>query len=143
MPEKIAEKTEFGVSIFTTKTGDHWSGLSVGFDSSGKAKVNTNSQDRDMDGHDMSIGWTDIKIPPPNPKEITLMITIGEVKRQKTYSIWWWNPQKGDWVVAVKDQGWGATSQGTWRVAAWTRAWKDLDLVLFVDNIRVLDQARR
>jgi tetratricopeptide (TPR) repeat protein len=143
VPEKIADKSEFGVSIFTTKTGDHWSGLSVGFDAAGKAKISTNSQDRDMDGHDMSIGWTDIKIAPPNPKEITLKIAVAEVRRQKTFSVSFWNAQKGDWVVAVKDQGFNATSQGTWRVAAWTRAWKDLDVVLYVDNIRVLDQARR
>jgi hypothetical protein len=142
MPEKITEKTEFGISVFTTKTGDHWSGLSVGFDSAGKARVSTNSQERDMDGHDMSIGWTDIKVPLPDPKTITLKITVAEVKRAKTFSLWYWNAQKGDWVLAVKDQGFNATSQGTWRVAAWTRAWKDIDMALFVGHIRVLDQAR-
>jgi tetratricopeptide (TPR) repeat protein len=143
MPEKIGERTEFGVSIFTAKAGDHWTGLSVGFDGAGKARVSANSQDRDMDGHDMSIGWTDIKIPVPNPKEITLKISLTEQKRQKTFSVSFWNAQKGDWVVAVKDQGFNATGQGAWKIAAWTRAWKDSDLVLYVDNIRVLDQARR
>jgi len=143
VPEKIVEKTEFGVSIFHTNAGNHWTGFSVGFDSAGKARYSLNSQDRDMDGHDMSIGWTDIKTPLPNPKEITLKITVAEVKRQKTLSVAFWNAQKGDWVTAVPNVGFAATSQGAWRVAAWTRAWKDLDILLYVDNIRVLDQARR
>jgi len=142
-PEKLGDKAEFGVSLFTTKTGDHWSGLSVGFDAAGKARISTNSQDRDMDGHDMSIGWTDIKVAPPNPKEITLKLSVAEVKRQKTLSVSFWNAQKGDWVVAVPNIGFNPGSQGAWRIAAWTRAWKDLDILLYVDNVRVLDQARR
>jgi tetratricopeptide (TPR) repeat protein len=142
-PDKITEKTEFGVSLFHSKQGDHWSGFSVGFDSAGKAKYSLNSQDRDMDGHDMSIGWTDIKAALPNAKEITLKIELGELKKQKTLTVSFWSPQKGDWVVAVPNLGFAAGSQGTWRVAAWTRAWKDLDILLYVDNIRVLDQARR
>ena len=143
-PEKMTDKTEFGVSIFHTKAGDHWAGVSIGFDSAGKAKVNLNSSDKEMDGHDMVNGWTDIKTPLPNPKEITLKITVSEVKRQRTFSLWFWSAQKGDWIpTSVKDMGFNAPAQGAWRVAAWTRAWKDLDLLLYVDNIRVLDQARR
>lgn len=142
-PEKV-DKSEFGVSLFHTKGGDHWNGFSVGFDlAAGKAKFAVNSSDREMDGHDMSIGWTDIKVPLPNPKEIQLKITVSEKNRARFFNIWWWNAQKGEWLQAAKDLGFNANAQGPWRIAAWVRAWRDQDVLLYVDNIRVLDQARR
>ncbi|MBI3854754.1 MAG: tetratricopeptide repeat protein [Planctomycetes bacterium] len=141
-PEKM-DKAEYGVSLFHTKSGDHWQGFSLGFDSAGKAKFSINSSDREMDGHDMNVGWTDIKIQPPNPKEILVKITVSEKNRARFFNLWWWNAEKGDWILAAKDLGFNANAAGTWRVAAWTRAWRDQDLLLYVDNIRVLEQSRR
>ena len=137
------EKTEFGLSLFHTKQQDHWNGFSIGFDSAGKARYAMNSSDHLMNGNDMNAGWTEIKVAPPNPKEITLRISVSEKNRARFFNLWFWNAKKGEWLRAGPEIGFNANAVGPWRVAAWTRAWRDQDVLLFVDNIRILDQSRR
>jgi tetratricopeptide (TPR) repeat protein len=137
------EKAEFGLSLFHTRQQDHWGGFSVGFDSAGKARYAINSSDREMNGHDMNVGWTELKVAPPNPKEITLRITVSEKNRARFFNLWFWNAKKGEWLRAGPEIGFSANAVGPWRVAAWTRAWRDQDVLLYVDNIRILDQSRR
>jgi tetratricopeptide (TPR) repeat protein len=137
------DKAEFGVSLFHTRQGDHWGGFSVGFDSAGKARYALNSNDREMNGHDMNVGWTEMKVLPPNPKEITLRVTVSEKNRARFFNIWFWNAKKGEWLRASPEIGFNANAAGPWRIAAWARAWRDQDVLLYVDNIRVLDQSRR
>lgn len=141
-PEKI-EKAEFGLSIFTAEQGGVHMGFSVGIDETGKVRYSVNSSDREMDGHDMAVGWTDVKVPLVNPKEITMRITAGEKNRARYFSLWYWSAEKGDWIIAAKDLAMNANARVPWRIAAWVRAWKDRDVLLWVDNIKVLDQARR
>ena len=141
-PEKV-EKGEFGLSIFTSDQGGTHLGFSVGVGEGGKVRLSVNSSDRDMDGHDMAVGWTDVKVPLPNLKEITMRVTAGEKNRARYFSLWFWSPDKADWILAAKDLAMNANARVPWRIAAWVRAWKDRDVLLWIDNIKVLDQARR
>jgi tetratricopeptide (TPR) repeat protein len=141
-PEKV-EKAEFGLSIFTADQGGVHTGFSVGVDEAGKVRLNGNSSDRDMDGHDMAVGWADVKVPLPNPKEITLRVSASEKNRARYFNLSFWSPEKGDWITAAPPIAMNANARVPWRIAAWVRAWKDRDVVLYVDNIKVLDQARR
>lgn len=92
----------------------------------------------------MNVGWTDIKAAPPSFKEITVRVVVVELKnRTRQLQVWWWSPQKADWIQAVKDLPFNANVQGPWRVAAWVRAWRDQDILHYVDNVKILDQSRR
>jgi hypothetical protein len=142
-PEKV-EKAEYGISIFTTKNGEKWQGLSVGFDQAGKAKVAPNLSDHDMDGYDFQVGnWVDLKVQPPNPKELQIRVTVTEKNRARFFNIWWWDPAKGEWKLAKDQLGFASNAQGPWRIATWIRAWRDQDVVMYVDNIKILEQVRR
>jgi tetratricopeptide (TPR) repeat protein len=142
-PEKV-EKAECGISLFTTKNGDRWQGLSIGFDQNGKAKYAMNLSDHDMDGFDFSVGgWIDFKVQPPNPKEILIRVSVTEKNRARFFNISWWNPAKSEWMLAKDQLGFAANAQGAWRMGTWIRAWRDQDVQMFVDNIKILEQVRR
>jgi tetratricopeptide (TPR) repeat protein len=140
-PEKI-DKTEFGLAIFHTHQQALLSGFCVGVDVAGKVRFSANALNRDLDARDMAAGWTEIKTPLPNPKEITIRVTASEKNRARFFTIWYWNAQKGEWIVAQKETPVNPP-RGTWKVAAWAHAWRDQDVLLYVDNIKVLNQARR
>ena len=142
-PEKV-EKAEYGISIFTTKGQDRWQGLSVAFDATGKAKYAMNLSDHDMDGFDFTVGgWIDFKKQPPNPKEIQIKVAVTEKNRARFFNIYWWDPAKSEWMLAKDQLGFAANAQGPWRIATWVRAWRDQDVQLFVDNIKILELVRR
>jgi tetratricopeptide (TPR) repeat protein len=142
MPEKV-EKAEFGMSIFHTLQGNLHSGFSVGIDANGKARFHANSSDNDLDIHDMAIGWQEIKTPLPSAKEITIRVTLTEAKnRARVFTIFFWDPAKNDWVAASPPVTVNPP-RGAWQVGAWVHSWKDHEVLLYVDNIKVLDQARR
>lgn len=142
MPEKV-QKAEFGLSIFHTVQGTMHSGFSVGIDSTGKARFHTNSSDKDLDIHDMAVGWQEIKVAVPNPKEITVRVTLTEAKnRARVFTVFFWDPGKSDWVPATPPVTVNPP-RGPWQVGAWVHSWKDHEVLLYVDNIKVLDQARR
>jgi Flp pilus assembly protein TadD len=142
-PDKV-EKAEYGISIFTAKNQERWHGLSVGFDAAGKARYASNLGDHDLDGFDFTVGgWIDLKVPPPNPKELTIRVTVTEQNRARFFNIWWWNASKGEWTLAKDKLALATGSQGPWRIAAWIRAWRDQDVVMWVKNIKILEQVRR
>jgi tetratricopeptide (TPR) repeat protein len=142
MPEKV-DKAEFGMSIFHTQQGATHSGLSVGIDAAGKPRFHASSSDSDLDVHDMAVGWQEIKVPLPNPKEITIRVTLTEAKnRARVFTIFFWDPAKGDWIQAAPPVT-ANPARGPWQVGAWVHSWKDHEVLLYVDNIKVLDQARR
>lgn len=140
-PEKV-DKTEYGLALFHTHQGPVQTGFCVGVDISGKVRFAANTTNRDLDTRDLSVGWTEIKTPVPNPKEITIRVTSGEKGRQRAFTISYWNAQKGEWTVAHKDIPVNPP-RGNWRVGAWAHAWRDQDVLLYVDNIKVMNQARR
>jgi tetratricopeptide (TPR) repeat protein len=140
-PEKI-DKTEFGLAIFHTHQGALLSGFCIGVDFTGKVRFSASAMNRDLDARDTTVGWTEIKTPLPNPKEITIRVTASEKNRAKFYAIWYWNAQKGDWILAQKETPVNPP-RGTWKVGAWAHAWRDQDVLLYVKNIKVLNQARR
>src|SRR5579859_210692 len=142
MPEKV-EKAEFGLSIFHTQQGALRSGLSVGIDAGGKARYQANSSDNELDNRDMVVGWQEIKTPLPNPKEITIRVTLTEGKnRARLFTIFFWDPAKADWIAAAPPLT-VSPPRGAWQVGAWTHTVKDREVLLYVDNIKVLDQAKR
>jgi tetratricopeptide (TPR) repeat protein len=142
-PEKV-EKAEFGLSIFHTVQGTLHSGISVGFDgTTGKARFHANSSDNDLDIHDMAVGWQEIKVPVPNPKEIKVRVTLTEAKnRARVFTVFFWDPAKSDWISATPPVTVNPP-RGAWQVGAWVHSWKDHEVLLYVDNIQVLEQARR
>ena len=142
-PGKV-DKAEYGVSIYYAQQGENWTGFHVGFAAGGKVRYQPHGSDRDMDGRDMNVGWMDVRIPLPDPKEIILRLSLGEKARATNLTLSFWNAAKGEWVAAQKDipVNLGA-GRGNWRVAAWTRAWKGQEVLLHVDNFRVFERARR
>jgi hypothetical protein len=138
------EKAEFGLSIFHTLQGNLHSGFSVGFDgATGKARFHANSSDNDLDIHDMAVGWQEIKVPVPNPKEIKIRVTFTEAKnRARVFTVFFWDPAKGDWLPATPPIAVNPP-RGPWQVGAWVHSWKDHEVLLYVDNIQVLEQSRR
>jgi len=140
-PEKI-EKAEFGMSIFHTQQGTLRTGFSVGIDATGKPRFHTNSSDNDLDIHDMAVGWQDIKTPLPSQKEITIRVTLTDAKnRARVFTVYFWDPAKRDWIAATPPITVNPP-RGAWQVGAWVHTWKDHEVLLYVDNIKVLDQAR-
>lgn len=141
-PEKV-EKAEFGLFLLHTHQGDVRSGFGVGIDSAGKLRMNVNTSDLSLGAADIVVGWPEVKVSIPDPKEITLRVTLTEAKnRARNFTIWIWDPAKGDWMAA----GTPVTvtpPRGTWQIGAWVHSWKDHEVLLYVDNIKVLDQARR
>src|SRR6185295_3076733 len=140
-PEKI-DKAEFGLALFHTHQGETRSGFCLGVDSAGKVRFSATATNRDLDARDTTVGWTEVKTALPNPKEVTIRLTLTEKQRNRFLNLWFWNAQKGDWIVAHPPVAVNPP-RGTWSVAAWAHAWRDQDVLLFVDNIKVLDQARR
>jgi tetratricopeptide (TPR) repeat protein len=141
-PEKV-DKAEFGLSIFHTQQGTMHSGFSVGIDANGKARYHMNSSDSDLDRQDMVTGWTEIKPAIPNPKEITIRVTMTELKnRARAFTVFFRDPAKDDWV-AVSPPVTTNPPRGTWQVGAWVHTWANHEVLLYVDNIKVLDQSRR
>ncbi|MBV8880344.1 MAG: hypothetical protein JO332_10290 [Planctomycetaceae bacterium] len=142
-PEKV-EKAEFGLSIFHTQQGNLRSGFSVGVDAAGRVRFHANSSDNDLDIHDLAVGWTDAKpAPPPGLKEITLRVTLTELKnRARAFTVYFWDPAKGDWAAISPPINVSPPRAG-WQIGAWVHTLKDHEVLLYVDNIKVLDQARR
>jgi tetratricopeptide (TPR) repeat protein len=144
-PEKT-DKTEYGLSLYYNQQGDTRIGFHVGIDVQGKVRFHgTASDPRDMDKTDMVTrgGWTEVKTPLPNPKEVTFRLTRGEKNRQQTLTLWYWDTAKSDWIVAQRDIPANLGGKGTWRVGVFCRAWTNQDVSLSVDNIRVYERARR
>jgi len=141
-PEKT-EKAEFGLFLLHTHQGDVRSGFGLGIDSAGKLRMNVNTSDLDLSAREISAGWPEVKAVIPNPKEITLRVTLAEGKnRARNFTLWIWDPAKGDWVQAGTPLT-VTPPRGTWQIGAWVHSWKDHEVLLYVDNIKVLDQARR
>lgn len=141
VPEKI-DKAEFGLALFHTHQGTAQSGFCIGVDAAGKVRFAPTATNNDLDARDTTVGWTELKTALPNPKEITIRVTLTEKQRNRFLNIFFWSAQKGDWIVAHPPVAVNPP-RGTWKVAAWAHAWRDQDVLLFVDNIKVLDQARR
>jgi hypothetical protein len=142
MPEKV-EKAEFGLFLLHTHQGDVRSGFGLGIDSAGKLRMNVNTSDLDLSAREIAAGWPEVKAVIPNPKEITLRVTLTEGKnRARNFSLWIWDPAKGDWVQAGTPLT-VTPPRGTWQIGAWVHSWKDHEVLLYLDNIKVLDQARR
>lgn len=141
-PEKV-DKAEYGMSIFHTAQGTLHSGFSVAIDANGKARYHVNSSDGDLDRQDTAVGWTEIKTPIPNPKEITIRITMTELKnRARAFVVHFFDPAKGDWV-AVSPPVTSNPPRGAWQIGAWVHTWAGHEVLLYVDNVKVLDQTRR
>ncbi|HVR86527.1 MAG TPA: tetratricopeptide repeat protein [Planctomycetota bacterium] len=141
-PEKV-DRAEYGMSIFHTQQGSLRSGFSVGIDASGKPRFQANSSDNDLDIHDMAVGWQEIKTPLPNPKEITIRVTMTEGKnRARLFTIYFWDPAKADWIAAAAPVTVNPP-RAAWQVGAWVHTLKDHEVLLFVDNIKVLDQVKK
>jgi len=142
VPEKV-DKAEFGLFLLHTHQGDVRSGFGVGVDSAGNLRMNVNTSDLDLSAREIVTGWPQLKVSLPNPKEITLRVTLTEGKnRARNFTIWLWDPAKGDWMQAGPPLT-VTPPRGTWQIGAWVHAWKDSEVLLYVDNIKVLDQARR
>ena len=70
-------------------------------------------------------------------------MTLTEAKnRARLFTIYFWDPAKSDWVATDKPITVNPP-RGAWQVGAWVHTLKDHEVLLFVDNIKVLDQARR
>jgi tetratricopeptide (TPR) repeat protein len=144
-PEKM-DRAEHGLSIYHTQQGNSWVGFHVGFDSGGKVRFNPSaSEGRDMDGRDMAVGWTEVKTPLPNPKEVTVRITRGERNRAANFTIWFWDPAKGEWILAQKEVtvSLAAARGQNWQISFFGRAWDAQEYTFYVDNIRVYERERR
>ncbi|HZF00118.1 MAG TPA: tetratricopeptide repeat protein [Planctomycetota bacterium] len=141
-PEKM-DRGEYGLSIFYNQQGNLHSGFSVGIDGTGKVRYHTNSSDGDLHIHDTAIGWTDIKAALPNPKEVTIRITLAEQKnRARALQVFFWDPAKTDWT-AVSPLITVNPPRSTWQIGAWTHTVTGHEILLYVDNIKVLDQVKQ
>lgn len=149
IPESV-QRTEYGLSIYyLQQAGTNIKiGFHVGVDMRGKVRYNAHASfPNDMDRKGMEIGWTEVKTPLPNPKEITLRITRGQRGNTPQFTLWYWDPAKRDWILAQKDMnitGAVMSARGApWHVTFWARAWRDQEYTLYVDNVRIHDRARR
>jgi hypothetical protein len=142
-PEKH-DNTELGVSLLHSQQGETRIGLHVGIDKTGRVWVNPSVSDRDMDRRDMAVGWVQVKTPLPNPREVTLRITRGERNRQTVFHVWFWNAEKGEWVLGQRDVPGpsGGPRNHAWRVSVFGRAWDGTDYTFYVDNVRVYERTR-
>jgi tetratricopeptide (TPR) repeat protein len=144
-PER-AENAEYGLSIYHTHQAGNWTGFHVGVDRAGKVRFNPNASDtRDLDRKDMSIGWTEVKTPLPNPKEITIRLTKGLKNRAPVLTIWFFDAAKSEWIAAHKDipAGLGQGRDPAWRVSAFARARDGQDVAIYLDNVRVYERVQR
>lgn len=143
-PEKF-ERTEFGLSLYYMQAGQQRSGFHVGMDTNGKMRFTGMRPEQDMDRKDMNDpGWTEIKTPLPDPKRITLRIVKGEKNRVSTLSVHYLDAAKNEWIEAQKDVGIaGGVARGTWSISVFTRAWKEKEVGIAVDDIRVYERDRR
>jgi tetratricopeptide (TPR) repeat protein len=144
-PEATA-KTEYGFSIFYAKQGDSWVGFHVGVDVQGKVRFNVSASDpRDLDRRDMGQGgWIEVRTPLPNPKEITIRVVRGEKNRLPTFTLQFWDPVKGEWILANKDITVNiGHPKGNWKVGVFCRAEQGADVLFTVDNLRVFEKVPR
>jgi tetratricopeptide (TPR) repeat protein len=144
-PEKT-DKTEFGVSIYFSKQDKSRMGFHIGVDMLGKVKFNAYASDvTDMDRKDMSLGWLPVKPDLPDKKQVTFRIERAERNRVPYFDLYLLDPAKGEWVLAHKDVGIQATarSKENWTISLWARAWMGQEYLLYADNVRVYERARR
>lgn len=147
IPQAV-KRTEYGFSIYYQQQGATKIGFHVGVDMQGKVRFNAHaSYPNDMDRKGMEIGWTEVKTPLPNPKEVTIRVTRGQRGNVPQFNIWFYDPAKADWILAHKEinaTGAGSASRGVpWHIAIWARAWRDEEYTIYVDNVRVYERARR
>jgi tetratricopeptide (TPR) repeat protein len=144
-PEQTA-KTEYGFSIFYAKQGDSWVGFHIGMDGQGKVRYNVAASDpRDLDRRDFtSGGWMESKVVLPNPKEVTIRIVRGEKNRLPTFTIFFWDTAKNEWILANRDITVNiGHPKGNWKVGVFCRADQGADVLFTVDNIRVFERTPR
>jgi tetratricopeptide (TPR) repeat protein len=144
-PDKT-NRVEYGLSIFFASQGDSRIGFHVGLDGAGKLRFNSNAPDKDLDRRDMlsAGGWTEIKAPIPNPREILLRVTRGQKNRAEVFTIWLFDPSKSEWVAVQKEVPVNIqASRGNWRVGFFSRAPQDAEVSFGVDNVRVFARMRR
>ena len=139
-------KVEFGLSILTDVQGDSRIGFHLAVDQNGRVKFRPRgSYPGEMDGRDTSVGWSPIRTPLPDPKEITFRITRLIKNRRSLFTVWFWNEAQGQWMLGQKDIPIHAPDppKANWRVSIWARALRGQEVVLYLDNIRVFERSER
>lgn len=139
------EKVEYGLAIYTLKQGQTHVGLAVGIDPQRQVKYKGNAVDpRDLDGKDMALGWTAVKISLPDGSEPRFRITRTEERRKVSFVLWIYDPGVGDWVEMRKGlpiPGGDPKAGSVWKIQFWVRGAKGAQVAVAVDNVRVLERS--
>ncbi len=145
-PEKV-QGIEYGASIYFSQQGNTWIGFHVGFNEKGQAKYNPNltlPNDMDLKNFDI-VRWNDIKVPLPDPAQVTLRIARAEKERRPVWNVFFWDQSKGDWAPAQKEITALPSAAGVrqWKVAIWGRAERGRTYSFDVDNVRIYERTKR